>query len=136
MTAAEELHAAADKLRTLATAATPGPWHPMRWHSSECPTDCDDPSCFMLIVTSARTGIVGDADADRDSTFHVERSVHQRGENDAEWIAAVHPGVGAALADWLDAFAEHLAASTHPGWQETTAGLPLAVARAILGSQQ
>jgi hypothetical protein len=37
------------------------------------------------------------------------------------------------LAQWLCATASHLDANTHPGWQETTAGLPLAVARAING---
>lgn len=135
MTPADEIKAAAEKLRALAAAATPGPWHSMRWHSSDCPTGCEDPSCFMLIVTSARTGIVGDADADRDSTFHVERSVHERGEDDAAWIAAMHPGVGAALAELLDNYGAHLTAMTHPDWQETVAGPALVIARQLLTSQ-
>ncbi|MEV6569961.1 hypothetical protein [Streptomyces sp. NPDC051577] len=131
MTPDEELRAAAARLRTLADAATPGPWHPMRWHSEDCPATCDDPTCFMLIVTSARTGIVGDADADRDSTFHVERSVHERGQDDAAWIASMHPGVGAVLADWLDATAAYYTPGpTHP----THVVHALTVARAVLGT--
>lgn len=51
-----------------------------------------------------------------------------------ELAAVMGPGVAHALAQWLCATASYLDANTHPSWQETTAGLPLAVARAINGS--
>lgn len=92
MTPADELRAAAEKLRKLATEATPAPWTWHRWHSDTCPADCNDPTCFLLIVGSPY-GPVGDADVDRD-VFAVERSVQERGESDAAYIAAMHPGVG------------------------------------------
>ncbi|MFK4801708.1 hypothetical protein ACI3K5_23875 [Streptomyces sp. MPA0124] len=43
-------------------------------------------------------------------------------------------GARLPLADWLDATAATLDANTHPGWQETVAPHPLAVARAINGT--
>lgn len=49
-------------------------------------------------------------------------------------LAAMHPGVGAALADWLDEVAERLAVTTHPDWQDTVEPHALAVARHILGT--
>ena len=49
----------------------------------------------------------------------------------AEWIAALDPAVGAALAGWLETTATSLAASTHPDWQDCVAADALAVARAI-----
>jgi hypothetical protein len=49
----------------------------------------------------------------------------------AAYIAAMHPGVGAALADWLEHEADRLAASTHPDWQEAIGSHALAVARQI-----
>jgi hypothetical protein len=51
------------------------------------------------------------------------------------YLALLGPATGLALADWLTAYAGHLAATAHPEWQETVAGPALAVARAILGSQ-
>ena len=46
--------------------------------------------------------------------FAVERSVHERGESDAAYIAAMDPTVGLALADWLDTAAANAAALTWP----------------------
>lgn len=132
---ADELRSAAQTLRRLAAEATPAPWTWKRWHSDDCRADCDDPSCFLLIVGSPH-GLVGDADVDRD-VFAVERSVHERGESDAAYIAAMHPGVGAALADWLETAATY--ADKWPA--DHMANSPfrqggLAVARAINGSEQ
>lgn len=121
----QELRAAAEELRKLAADATPAPWTWNRWHSDTCPKDCDDPSCFLLIVGSPH-GPVGDADVDRD-VFAVERSVQERGESDAAYIAAMHPGVGTALADLLDDQADGDDENVINPWA-------LAVARAVLGT--
>jgi hypothetical protein len=125
-TPAEELRAGADRLRKLAAEATPAPWTWKRWHSDDCRADCDDPSCFLLIVGSPH-GPVGDADVDRD-VFAVERSVHERGESDADYIAAMDPSVGVLLADWLDTAAVNAAALT---WPNDFIERALAVARAV-----
>ncbi|GAA1887781.1 hypothetical protein GCM10009837_06950 [Streptomyces durmitorensis] len=125
---ADELRTAAEKLRKLASDATPAPWTWNRWHSDTCPTGCDDPSCFLLIVGSPY-GPVGDADVDRD-VFAVERSVQERGESDAAFIAAMDPTVGLALADWLDTAAANAAVLT---WPNDFIERALAVARAING---
>lgn len=99
----DELRAAAETLRKLAAEATSAPWTWKRWHSDTCSADCDDPTCFLLIVGSPY-GPVGDADVDRD-VFAVERSVQERGESDAAYIAAMGPNVGALLADVFTAWA-------------------------------
>lgn len=75
-TPAEELRTAAEKLRGLAATATDGPWH--------------------------QSGI-GDegwtiASADQ---FIAETEDSEKGRADADHIAAMHPAVGLALADWL-----------------------------------
>ena len=127
MKPADELRAAAEKLRKLAAYATPAPWTWKRWHSDTCPADCDDPTCFLLIVGSPY-GPVGDADVDRD-VFAVERSVHERGESDAAYIAAMHPGVGELLAKWLESAAEDAE-------QIGADHRAVAVARAINGGEQ
>jgi hypothetical protein len=126
-TPADELRTAASRLRQLADQATPAPWTWKRWHSDDCRTDCDDPTCFLLIVGSPH-GPVGDADVDRD-VFAVERSVQERGEGDAAYIAAMHPGVGLALADWLGSAAEDAE-------QIGADHRALTVARKILGGEQ
>jgi hypothetical protein len=123
----EILTAAAKLLRERATAATPGPWSWNRWHSNTCPADCNDPACFLLLVGSPHA-MVGSADVDRPEVFAVERSVQERGEDDAAWIALMHPGVGLALADWLDDAAEGDA-------QGEINPYTLAVARQFLGGE-
>ena len=80
-TPADELRTAADKLRQDAEAArraSPPPW---------AVTD-------EYVVRCADGMIV----ADRSGTIHpAERA-------DLPYIAAMHPGVGAALADWLESW--------------------------------
>lgn len=80
MTPADEMLAAADKIRHAADTAhraSPSPW------------TVDDKE---YVVRAADGMIV----ADRSCTDHpAERA-------DLPYIAAMHPGVGAALADWLE----------------------------------
>ena len=125
-TPADLLRAAATNLREAATAATPGPWTWNRWHSDDCKPACNDPACFLMIVGSSKYGVVGDTNTDKPEVFYVERSVQERGEGDAQYIALMHPGVGTALADWLDSAAEdaeQIGPDPHA----------LAVARSVLG---
>lgn len=104
---ADRLREAARVLRERAEAATPGPW-------------CDE--------YSGRTGpVVMDAES-RNALDHVAKCSHFRGRIDAAYIATMHPGVGLALADWLD-----YAAATLPACDCQWPHEPFAVADLILG---
>jgi hypothetical protein len=57
-----------------------------------------------------------------------------RGHSDAAYIATVHPGVGLALADWLDATADEIERREWPRSRTSgTQDRALAVARLIIG---
>ena len=111
-TPAEELRAAAVKLRELATAATSGPW-----------------AADASIPYGHRVGSSDEADWVAWTGEHGEDG----SEADAAYIASMHPGVGLMLADWLDCEART--------WDNPDDGEPvterdehaLAVARAIGG---
>ena|SRR5690606_5605766 len=83
---ADRLREAAKVLRERAEAASEGPW----W--------------------DIRAGLPGtDAEwiVDSDPTFIASTHIDSdRGKSDATYIATMHPGVGLALADWLDADAD------------------------------
>jgi hypothetical protein len=82
LTPAAELRAAAERLRQAATTATPGPWH-----VTVCGPNDDD----AYVVSPSRPVVIA------------EEPAGAGGQQDAAFIAAMHPGVGLALADWLDA---------------------------------
>jgi hypothetical protein len=121
---AETLSTAAKRLRERATAPniTPGPWL------------CLDGGDRIIRYP----GI--------DDTDYVVDEPTSNSAN-AEWIALMHPGVGLALADWLEREAaiwtelEAVKAELHPkgyklSWPISTHDEALAVARAVLGGAQ
>lgn len=111
-TPADELRAAADKLRALASTATDGPWH-QKGIGDEGWT-----------VTSA-------------NRFIAETEDSEKGRADADWIATMHPGVGNALADWLDLFANtEFDPEATIQVTDRSHECALAVARAINGTEQ
>lgn len=112
-TPAAQLKQGADKLRTLLADPdlTPGPWLSL---------DGGD-----RIIHDGPSIEFGRAD------YVIDEPVGNAAN--AELIAAMHPGVGLALADWLDEQSALLNANTRPDWQETVASRALAVARALLG---
>ncbi|MEH0442485.1 hypothetical protein QA811_02120 [Streptomyces sp. B21-102] len=123
MTPADELRAAAAKIRDLTAEATGAPWA-TSW--SEQQYEVKSPSGIDPIAEWTYAI----------ATWEPEAS-EQRAEcdtADADWIATMHPGVGTALARWLENTATSLTASTHPGWQDLIAADALAVARAVLGT--
>lgn len=109
---ADTLRAAAERLRTLSTAASEGPWTMNQWGNIET-AHCDEVAEVWPLNCGPDTN--------------------------ARFIAAMHPGVGTALAQWLD---------YHAGMSDRLAQLfdeppltpddhpALAVARAILGEEQ
>jgi hypothetical protein len=123
-TPADTLRAAAKRLRKLAGQATPAPWE-TTWRGQEYQLDGNTENDLSPI--SQWTYAI--------ATWEPQAS-EQRAEcdvADADYMAAMHPGVGAALADWLDAEAARLDATALPFWQETVGRHALAVARQLLG---
>lgn len=109
-TPADELRTAAATVRQLAEAATPGPWQQ---------SGIGD---YGWTVNTPDSHVAETDDSDL-------------GRADANWIAAMGPNVGLALADWLDQEADRLAATATPLWQEAVGRHPLAIARALTGGQ-
>ena len=106
MSAADRFREAAALLRGLVEAATPGPWiAEYSKKSGHCVIDAESQNALDSVV----------------------RATHFRDVGDAAYIATMHPGVGLALASWLD-----LAADDHDAGC-TVDDRALWVADAILG---
>lgn len=101
---ATELRTAAQHLRDLAEKATPGPWSAVTEHVGIDlrETGRGSFSYARLLVS------LDDTDYDPEYAENVPEDIdpQEAMEADAAWIAAVHPEVGKALADWLDGIAE------------------------------
>jgi hypothetical protein len=111
---AQELRDAAALMRERAEAATASEWFP--------------------IQAPGRT-VSDDGDWIVDSVPAFVCSTHiwdERGKADAEHIAAWHPAVALAVADWLESYADRLDVLGHG--IGSNMGQALAVARAYLGS--
>ncbi|MEV5977531.1 hypothetical protein [Streptomyces sp. NPDC052114] len=135
----DELRTAAEKLRTLATAAsTDNDGTPTaHWHTAPLWPDNDDGTRYLFGDHLTRD------DGRRISwplLLRGGRQLHQsymHGQH-ADYAAAMDPTVGLALADWLDTAAEHCRLGyvcCDNGPCDEIAAPALAVARAINGSQ-
>lgn len=109
---AAELRQAAETLRGFAQKATPGPWTGRAEvacydHGCSDPTRPADGACYGVRVS-----------APSESYFLSGPRHHDlaRAEGDAGLIATMHPGVGLALADWLDRAAVALDAGVDDNW--------------------
>ena len=122
---ADRLRQAARVLRERAEAASEGEWRPFR---------------------SGLKGVDAAWIVDSGPTFIASTQIDsERGKADATYIATVHPGVGLALADWLDAIGAYWAlveesgepARDADGWEvsfdETLDSHALRIADLILG---
>jgi hypothetical protein len=110
---AAELRAAAQRLRTLAEAATPGPWT-----LHETSTLYMSGKAAYLLRRDGKPGPI------------VDLTSHQ---GDAELIAAMHPGVALALAALLDSYAGVLLEEADAGTNvEVVYREELALARLVL----
>jgi hypothetical protein len=105
LTPAAELRAAAERLRQAATAATPGPWH-----VTVCGPNDDD----AYVVSPSRPVVIA------------EEPAGAGGQRDAAFIAAMHPGVALALAEWLEQTVRAL-----EYWRTAIPDEALAVARSL-----
>lgn len=103
-TPAAELRAAAEKLRKLAAQADDGPWE-TTWREQQYHLDGYrdgelHPIAEWTYAIATWEPKVREERADCDTAS-------------ADYMAAMHPGVGLALADWLDAEARGIEAVTH-----------------------
>ncbi|HEY9494614.1 MAG TPA: hypothetical protein VIR15_07160 [Intrasporangium sp.] len=110
---ADTLRRAAEVLRALSNGSTEGPWlvgHEVDGAYAERRT--------VVRAQGLRVVTVG----------QTRQHHHREAEANVAFIATMHPGVGLALADWLQLEADRL------GWLENYATpQALTVARAILG---
>lgn len=95
MTPADELTAAAEELRRLATAATPGPWRQHDTHLGQY-------GHTATVLSGERNST--ELRAWLPTMTHESWDDTRNVWNDAAYIAAMHPGVGLALAKWLDSW--------------------------------
>lgn len=100
-----ELRAAAAKIRKLIADATPGPWQrPLNTRYKATVTGAlpeGERGGFLDGIDPA-TGRREQCTVATIPIWSNGRHSRQRGGRDLEYIAAMHPGVGEALADWLD----------------------------------
>ncbi|MGW9584700.1 hypothetical protein ACWIGB_05445 [Streptomyces albidoflavus] len=123
MTPSEELRAAAERLRKLATNATPGPWRNHDTHLGQ--------------YGYTATVLSGDGNTTQLRAWLPTMSQEPWDETrnawaDSAYIAAMHPGVGNALAAWLESWTGIEVAEDGPLVEELRHALT--VARQILGS--
>ncbi|MFD6113637.1 hypothetical protein ACFWG0_26490 [Streptomyces yangpuensis] len=128
MTPAAELRAAAEQLRRLAADATAGPWRQhdthldLGGHTATVLTDRDDLNKTELIAWVP-------------TWTHQPWDESRNAWNNAAYMAAMHPGVGAALADWLEREARQETYTLAEFGHRSACPEALAVARAINGSK-
>ena len=127
-TPADELRTAAEKIRELIDGVPRDLWGDRPWHVEAC-SDKATGDCPCIVTQGEYKPF------DQPQVPMIQYVADAETTGHANYIAAMHPGVGLALADWLESTAESLDSTTHPGWQETVAPHALAVARAINGGQ-
>ena len=131
---ADTLREAAKVLRERAQAATPGPWSAADEHGLLGPD-----SWPAWCVSQMRPGYEAMSPTEGYVTDIADVHGDDKSENpNADYIATMHPGVGLALAEWLDAETEHVAGHYCEAHCEYPDGGPrcraaLALARLILG---
>lgn len=126
MTPADQLRAAAERLRDLREALPTEHWGDRPWQAEECSnTDDAPPSPCPCIVSQ---GEYRDFDQPQDPP--IQYIADAETPEFAAWIATMHPGVGEPLARLLDEIADQLDGMPFPVTHTTA----LAVARAVLGT--
>ncbi|MFI8351255.1 hypothetical protein [Streptomyces sp. NPDC085596] len=106
MNLAEELRAAADRLRGLATAVPTEHWGSRPWHVEEC-SDTDTMESCLCIVAQGEY-----REFDQPQIPPVQYIADAETREHAAYIAAMHPGVGTLLAQLLEIEADVVAVRT------------------------
>ncbi|MET9053263.1 hypothetical protein ABZW50_19175, partial [Streptomyces bacillaris] len=93
---ADQLRAAAEKLRAAAAAVPSDDWGTRAWHVEEC-SDTDTMESCPCIVTQGEY-----KEFDQPQVPLIQYVADAETTEHAAWIALMHPGVGLALAAWLE----------------------------------
>lgn len=125
-TPSQELRTAATKLRALIDAVPSEHWGDRPWHVEECSEQATE-ECPCIVTQGEYKPF------DQPQVPLIQYVADAETVGHAHYIAAMHPGVGAALADWLEYHAAmsdrlHSLVDGVPDGSEHPA---LAVARAI-----
>lgn len=97
-TPAQTLRAGAAKLRSVTNAIPPNDWDDRPWHVEEC-SNKEFGECPCIVAQGERKPW------DEAQVPLMQYVADAETAEYATWIALMHPGVGAALADWLEATA-------------------------------
>ncbi|GAA0501012.1 hypothetical protein [Streptomyces olivaceiscleroticus] len=120
---ADELRAAATKLRKLVADLPATGWGDRPWHAEECSDTDNFESCACIVAQGEYREFDQPQDPPIQYVADAETVEH------ANYIATMHPGVSSMLADWLDSAAvdaEQIGADFRA----------IAVARQILGADK
>lgn len=126
MTPAEELSTAAARLRKLIAAVPAAHWGDRPWHAEGCSDTLE--SCPCIVAQGEYQPF------EQPQIPPVQYVADAETREHAAYIAAMHPGVGTALADWLDTW-DGLELREHSAMSED-AEHALKIARLINQEQQ
>ncbi|PSK57038.1 hypothetical protein B0E38_02569 [Streptomyces sp. 111WW2] len=126
----EELRTAAGSLRKLVADLPTTGWGDRPWHVEEC-SDTDGMSPCPCIVAQGEY-----REFDQPQEPLIQYVADAETVQHGAYIAVMHPGVGTALADWLDATAAALEKHAPAQWHARLEPQALAVARQINGGAQ
>lgn len=124
-TPADELRTAADNLRKLIAAVPTEHWGARPWHVEEC-SDTDDMSSCPCIVAQGEY-----REFDQPQIPPVQYVADAESPDFAAYIAAMHPGVGTALAKLLELAATEYDPDAEVRETDRSHAAALAVARAV-----
>ncbi|MFE0692864.1 hypothetical protein [Streptomyces sp. NPDC058869] len=127
---ADQLRAAAEKLRAAAAAVPSDDWGTRPWHVEECSDTDTMESCPCIVAQGEHK------EFDQPQVPLIQYVADAETTEHAAWIALMHPGVGLAVARWLGhhaAMADRLA-SLVDGAPDGSDHPALAVARQLLGT--
>ncbi|MGW9245792.1 hypothetical protein [Streptomyces badius] len=99
---ADQLRAAAEKLRAAAAAVPSDDWGTRPWHVEECSDTDTMESCLCIVAQGEHK------EFDQPQVPLIQYVADAETTEHAAWIALMHPGVGLALAAWLESAAERL----------------------------
>ncbi|MFI5649960.1 hypothetical protein ACIA71_01905 [Streptomyces anulatus] len=125
---ADQLRAAAEKLRAAAAAVPSDDWGTRAWHVEECSDTDTMESCPCIVAQGEHK------EFDEPQVPLIQYVADAETTEHAAWIALMHPGVGLAVARWLESWAG-VDLSEH-GPMPEDAQHALAVARQLLGTTE
>ncbi|MEU0625012.1 hypothetical protein ABZ329_29645 [Streptomyces rubiginosohelvolus] len=123
---ADQLRAAAEKLRAAAAAVPSDDWGTRPWHVEECSDTDTMESCPCIVAQGEHK------EFDQPQVPMIQYVADAETTEHAAWIALMHPGVGLPVARWLESWAGVDLSEYGPMPED--AQHAVAVARQLLGT--